>query len=133
MNACMHEHHISTPVSLYTFDMSRNKYDCLIMLGGYINPAFVYTSANTQLAEISTSHVIAMYIPTTNIPLKCHICQLLHMNIWYNMPQMNSLQSTVGPGALLYTPFTLLEYAPEQISLPHYKYMFHCTATVVYI
>ena len=33
----------------------------------------------------------------------------------------------------IYIHFTLMVYAPEQICLPHCTYMYHCTATVVYI
>ena len=33
----------------------------------------------------------------------------------------------------IYTRFTLLAYAPEQIWLPHCIYMFQCTATVLHI
>ena len=49
------------------------------------------------------------------------------------MLHMNLLQYAIGPGALVYIQDTLLAYAPEQICLPHYMHMPHCTATVVYI
>ena len=43
------------------------------MLNGYIDPTFLNMCVKTQTTAISTSHVIAMYVPTTNMPLKCHI------------------------------------------------------------
>ena len=67
----------STPMSLYTYLMSLNKYDynianmtpSAIMLNGHIDPAFLYMSAKRQPTAISTSHVIARYGQATNIPL----------------------------------------------------------------
>ena len=46
---------------------------------------------------------------------------------------MNSIQSILWPGALVYAYYTLLEYAPEHICLPHCTYMSHCISYVVYI
>ena len=46
---------------------------------------------------------------------------------------MNLLPSAMWQGTLVYIHFTLLAYAPKQICLPHCTYMFHWTATVVYI
>ena len=46
---------------------------------------------------------------------------------------MNSLQSTVQPGALLYIQFTLLAHAPEQTCLPHLICMSSITNTILYI
>ena len=36
-------------------------------------------------------------------------------------------------GAVVYIHFTLLAYASEQICMPHYTYLSHCTTTVIYI
>ena len=47
--------------------------------------------------------------------------------------QINSQQSTTWPETLVYIHFTLLVYDPEQLSLPHWTYMFHCTTPEVYI
>ena len=44
-----------------------------IMLHGQIKPVFLYTSAKAQPTAVYTSHLIVMYVPTTNTPLKCHI------------------------------------------------------------
>ena len=46
------------------------------------------------------------------------------------IPHMNTLQSIIWPEALLYMYSTLLEYATEQICLPHCTYMSHCISTV---
>ena len=76
LHACIK---ISTPMSLYTYLMSLNKYDChianishtAIMLHAHIDPTFLHMSAKMQETSISTLHVIDMHVPATNMPLKC--------------------------------------------------------------
>ena len=53
-----------------------------------------------------------------------------HMPVYTS--HMNSIQSTVLPGALVYIYFTLLQYAPEQICLPYCTCITHMS-TLVYI
>ena len=88
MYACMHTK--CAPTSLYTYLMSLNKYDfhianmnhTAIMLYGHIDPMFLHKPAKTQTPAISTSLVIAMYGPATNMPLNMpHIqmCSCVHM------------------------------------------------------
>ena len=76
-----------------------------------------------------------------NNALKCHI-YASHANYFMcisettmsvYMLHINSLQSTMWPGTLVYIYFTLLAYAPKHICLPHCTYMYHCTTTIVYI
>ena len=49
------------------------------------------------------------------------------------MQYINSVPSTMWPGALIYIYYTLLAYAPEQICLPYCTYMSHCTSNIVCI
>ena len=66
---------------VYIFEMSLNKYGhhianmshTAIMLHEHIDPTFMYMYAKTQAYAIPTSQAIAMYVPATNMPLKCHI------------------------------------------------------------
>ena len=44
-----------------------------IMLNEKIDPTFLHKATNTLPSVISTSLVIAMYGPETNMSLKCHI------------------------------------------------------------
>ena len=44
------------------------------MLNGYIDPIFLHTSAKTQPTTIPTSHVIAIFVPETNMHPKLGIC-----------------------------------------------------------
>ena len=49
------------------------------------------------------------------------------------IPHMNSMQSIVQAGTLLYLHLTLLAYAPEQACLPHLICISHCTNAVAYM
>ena len=107
-----------------------------IMLYGPMGLTFLHVCFKTQPTAISTSHVIAMYVPATNIPLKCQICKLGHVHIWHNYVSINaSYELNVRNNATRYTGihFTLLAYAPEKICLPHCTYMSHCTTIIIYI
>ena len=74
MYACMYSK--STAMSLYTYLMPLNKYDCLtpnmihtvIMLHGSIDPTFLHMCPKTQPTATSP-YVIAMYGPATYILL----------------------------------------------------------------
>ena len=46
--------------------------DTTIMLNGHTDTAALHKYAKTQQTAISVSHVIVMYVSTTNMPLKCH-------------------------------------------------------------
>ena len=66
-----------------------------------------------------TPHTISKYVPETNMPSNTiYISHILITSCAYMRPlsryinHMNSLQSTIWPGALLYIHFTLLAYAP---------------------
>ena len=58
--------------------MSLHKYHCnitnvshtAIILNGQIDPASLHMCAKTQASAMSTSHVIAIYVPETNMPQK---------------------------------------------------------------
>ena len=81
--------HASTHMSLYTFDMSLNKYGCYIanmnhwaiILYRHIDPTFVYISIKMQPTSLHTAYIIAKYVPKTKMPVKCHICQLVLVQI----------------------------------------------------
>ena len=71
-----------------------------------------------------------------NMFLKCHICLLVHVQIWDNCVSINTSHevivinnSTTSTGIY----FTLLAYTSEEICLPHCICMSHCTATLVYV
>ena len=57
---------------------------------GCIEPTFLHMCAKTQATAIPTSHVIAMYVVATNMPLTCHICKL-HIT-WHNYVIINALK-----------------------------------------
>ena len=102
------------------------------------SPHYCAYKSKQQQTVTFNNHAIIIYVPITNMPTKCLICQLCHVQIsdnfiWVYKLHMNSLQSTVWPGTLVYIHFILLESTPEQICLLHCTYMSHCTSTVVYI
>ena len=74
------------------FDTSLNKYGCYIanmihkaiILNGHIHPTVLYIYGKIQPTPPDISHIIAKYVPETNLSLKCHICQLLHVQISNN-------------------------------------------------
>ena len=47
------------------------------------------------------------------------------------LPHIFSSESTMLSGALVYIHVTLLKYVFEQIWLPHFTYMCHCSAIEV--
>ena len=75
---------MSSPMSLYIYFMSGNKYDChitninhsAIMIIGHFDPTFLHMCAKIQPTAISTSPLIAMYRSAINMPLN-----LLHVEI----------------------------------------------------
>ena len=74
-------------VTVQIVDMSLNKHGCCIgnishtdiLLHGHTDPTFLHKCIKTQASVISTSHVIAMHVPVTNIPIKCHISKSVHV------------------------------------------------------
>ena len=73
-----------------------------IMLNENKESLFLYISTKIQLTARVTSHVIVMYMPDTNMPLKCHIYPHMQISSYAHeipvsvyMPYMNSLQPTV--------------------------------------
>ena len=76
-----------------------------------------------------------MYVPPTNMPLRCHIFKLLRCRYETSrsvyMPHINSLQSTMRLEVLVYILFKFVPYVSEQICLPHGTYMSHYTTTLV--
>ena len=78
-------------VTIHTFDMCYwNIYNChianihhtAIMLNGHMKPTLLHMCAKTQPTTISSSHVIAMYVTATNMPLQCIIWNLFHVQKW---------------------------------------------------
>ena len=70
-------------------------------------------------------------LPTAYMPLKCHICQLVHVYIWHNSVNIyiyiyiyiyisyKLIKSTISPKALVCLHFKFLASAPEEICLSH--------------
>ena len=119
-----------------------NKYDCHIaylshtinILNGYIDPTFLQICATKQWTAIPTPHVIVKYVLEINVPTKLglyakYLTDLFGRCIHIYVPNMKSMQSTMRQWAL----YTYLTYITEQIWLPHCKYMFKCTSTVVHL
>ena len=69
-----------------------HKYGCYIanmshttiMLNSHIDPTYLPMSTKIQPTTAATSYINAKYVPEANMPLKCHICQLLHEQILNN-------------------------------------------------
>ena len=104
IHICIHTYKNAT---VHTFDMSMSKYTCnianmhhtAIKLNMHIEPTFLHKCAKTKLTAMSTSHVIIMYLPTTNMLLKCHMHKFLDVHhggsIPVTMSKINSLASTM--------------------------------------
>ena len=60
---------ITTKYHCYISNMSQTA----IMSNGNTDQSVLHTCAKTKTTAISTSHVIVMYVPETNMLLKCHI------------------------------------------------------------
>ena len=52
----------------------------IIRLNNHFNMMNAVVSLMAPSASRNTKHVIAMYVPKTNMPLKCHIHQLAHVH-----------------------------------------------------
>ena len=111
----------------------------LLLCSTYRSHITAHTSKKINPQEVATFSylVIAIYLPTTNMPLKCHIYQLLHVQISDNniskcasheLTALNNVMRNTG----IHTYHTI-GTCPEQICLPHHTYMPHCTTTAVYI
>ena len=84
-------------------------------------PNILCISTKMQINVTVTSHIIAIYVPETNMPLK-YLIYVMYANYFMcryettmsvYMPHMNSLHSTIWPGALVYIHFTYMK-------TPHY-------------
>ena len=98
-----------------------------------------YCTCQSKKQEIATynDHAIATYVPPTNMPLICHICQYLHVQMWdnhasidasYKLNAINNLTTNNG----VHT-FTLLAHGSEQTCMSHYTCMSHCITNLVYM
>ena len=102
-----------------------NKHHTAILLNGYLDPRFLHMCAKAQGTEISTSHVIVMYVPpiicllnaTYPNQFKCTWHSYVSIIISYEFATINNVTRST-------TIFTF-----HQICL----HMFHGTTTVVYI
>ena len=99
MPECMHMFQIYSHATEDIFDIILNKYGChnanmsctaIIMLHENTDPTFLHICVKTQATTISTSHLIAMYLPTTNIPLKLHIYSNQFMCTWHCYVSINT-------------------------------------------
>ena len=69
----------------------------------HINPTLLHIQVEKNLPT-SNHYAIARYVPTTNMPLKFHICQLVHLQIsdnyvsfvevWYSLEQYIGCRKT---------------------------------------
>ena len=89
----------------------QHKYDChianmshtVIMPYGYIDPKYLPICTTIQATATGSSHIIAKYIPETNMPLRCHTYSTYANNFMCTyettmsvcIPHMNSLQSVM--------------------------------------
>ena len=55
-----------------------------IMLKGHIDLIYFPISTKIPQTATATSHIITKYVPETNMPLKCYICQLVHVQVSNN-------------------------------------------------
>ena len=84
---CVHAYQACSCVTIHIFVISLNRYDChienmnhmAIMLCGPQDPTFLHICAKMEPTEISTSHVVAIYMPKQ----ECHsnTTYILHMQI----------------------------------------------------
>ena len=91
-----------------------------------------------SLKNTSTSHHAAIYVPATNMPLKCYIhatyknsLDIDMRQVCQYMPHMNI--STIYPGTLVSEHFTLYAFVPQLKCMLYWPCMLHYTARVVYI
>ena len=128
MHVCLQVYHVYSHVTtVHIFNITEEiwlphcEYDKMaVRLHGHIYPTFLHMCAKTQPTTIPTSHVIAMYGPATNMPLKCHIYANCFMFTWHNYVSRNtSHQFTAIKNRTRNTGihFTLLAYTPEQICI----------------
>ena len=105
----------------------------------YCGPHIDLTLLDVQVQKsvMLKYHGFAIYVPTTKMPLKCHICQIVHVQISgyyisvYTSYELNTINK-VTTCTSIHT-FTLLAYIHQHIHLQYSTYMFHCTSSVVYI
>ena len=54
------------------------------MLHRHMDPTFLHVSTKIQLTATVTLQIITKYVPEPNMPLKCHICRIVHVQISEN-------------------------------------------------
>ena len=85
-----------------------------------------YNQLQQHYCQIWTWNKYASQVP--HMPIRSCAWETT-MSIY--LPDMNSVESAVWPGTLVYRHFTLLGYASEQTFLPHSIHMCHLTVTVI--
>ena len=97
---------------------SPNKY---VYYTAHICPTALLLSLHVQTVHVSLKktetficHAITIYVPTTSVPLKCHIWKLVHVQIQGNCVSMYTwyelTASIMSPKTLVYIHITLLAY-----------------------
>ena len=83
----LHYHHMKAMASSMVLDTDASNgtntvtISHIIPLNNHLNMTNAMVSWMAPSASCDRKHVTAMYIPKYNIPLKCHIYQLLHVHI----------------------------------------------------
>ena len=107
------------------------------MLKGHIDPTWIvhiYKKKKNQVQD--TSHITAKYVPETNLPLKYHICQLVHLHISdnyvsicasYELNANNSVTTSTG----IHT-FHINDICPKNMPITLHMYI-QLHNSVVYI
>ena len=114
--------HCYTYISHYWHMFQTNmsaKFFIHVPLHCYHNLSIEPTSLHLWVKNVIFNYqTIAMYMPMTNILLKCHKCQWLHVHICQNYISIYLIWThckwTMWPETLAYIYFTLLAYAPEK-------------------
>ena len=85
-----------------------------------------------QLAATATSHIIAKYVPKTNMPFKCHICKLVHVQIGdynvsiyapYDLTAINNVIRSTGIHTFLIVGMCPRKNMP---AILHIQVLLHC-------
>ena len=99
-------------------------------MGIYTDQTFLHTCAKMQPTTISTSHVLAMYVPETNKPLKCNM-QKDQEQIWDNYVRMYTLFKLSSIKNVTRST-DIHAYQITGLWPPYCIHMFHCNATLAY-
>ena len=96
----------------------------------YIDPTLLHIEVQKITNCNFNYHAIAIFVATTNMPLKCHICQLVHVQMpdnyisiytSYEPTAINNVARDTG----IHT-FHIIGICLVQICLQHDTYMPHC-------